>query len=67
MKEGGTSLNKTFREYNLVFKGLTLISQSWDNVLVSYGLLSLTTTDIGGFLSANAYVAVNHKIKTQEC
>ena len=22
MKEGGTSLNKTFREYNLVFKGL---------------------------------------------
>ena len=23
MKEGGTSLNKTFREYNLVFKGLT--------------------------------------------
>ena len=24
MKEGGTSLNKTFREYNLVFKGLNL-------------------------------------------
>ena len=22
MKEGGTSLNKTFREYNLVFQGL---------------------------------------------
>ena len=26
MKEGGTSLNKTFREYNLVFKGLTDLS-----------------------------------------
>ena len=26
MKEGGTSLNKTFREYNLVFKGLTVCS-----------------------------------------
>ena len=24
MKEGGTSLNKTFREYNLVFKGLNI-------------------------------------------
>ena len=24
VKEGGTSLNKTFREYNLVFKGLTV-------------------------------------------
>ena len=24
VKEGGTSLNKTFREYNLVFKGLTI-------------------------------------------
>ena len=22
VKEGGTNLNKTFREYNLVFKGL---------------------------------------------
>ena len=27
MKEGGSSLNKTFREYNLVFKGLRRISQ----------------------------------------
>ena len=26
MKEGGTSLNKTFREYNLVFKGLNMAS-----------------------------------------
>ena len=26
MKEGGTSLNKTFREYNLVFKGLKIFS-----------------------------------------
>ena len=25
MKEGGTSLNKTFREYNLVFKGLNSV------------------------------------------
>ena len=25
MKEGGTSLNKTFREYNLAFKGLNMI------------------------------------------
>ena len=24
MKEGGTSLSKAFREYNLVFKGLTV-------------------------------------------
>ena len=24
MKEGGTSLNKTFREYNLVFKGIII-------------------------------------------
>ena len=28
MKEGGTSLNKTFREYNLVFKGLRLENTS---------------------------------------
>ena len=27
VKEGGTSLNKTFREYNLVFKGILLIKE----------------------------------------
>ena len=27
MKEGGTSLNKTFREYNLVFKRLTEVQR----------------------------------------
>ena len=25
VKEGGTSLNKTFMEYNLVFKGLSMV------------------------------------------
>ena len=29
MKEGGTSLNKTFREYNLVFKGLSINRRQW--------------------------------------
>ena len=28
MKEGGTSLNKTFREYNLVFKRLNIVEFS---------------------------------------
>ena len=28
VKEGGNSLNKTFREYNLVFKRVLLLKQS---------------------------------------
>ena len=28
MKEGGTSLHKTFRQINLVFKGFNLINRS---------------------------------------
>ena len=32
MKEGGTSLNKTFREYNLVFKRLNIVEFSNNNL-----------------------------------
>ena len=37
MKEGGSSLNKTFREYNLVFKGLnnTVLSFSGINNFIN--------------------------------
>ena len=28
LKEGGTNLRKTFREYNLVFKGLIVVSMA---------------------------------------
>ena len=35
MKEGGSSLNKTFREYNLVFKGL---KKTCMNIISSAGL-----------------------------
>ena len=33
VKEGGTSLNKTFREYNLVTEGLTYVSK-YENFLL---------------------------------
>ena len=34
MKESGTSRNKTFRQYNLVFKGLTQICIALEAVLL---------------------------------
>ena len=58
MKEGGTSLNKTFREYNLVFKGLT---QKWP-IHLSHKCPIPIPQGIGGMMCTeivmNAYVAV---------
>ena len=51
MKEGGSSLNKTFREYNLVFKGLR--EKVWVRVRVRAGASECITWFLFCFLLQN--------------
>ena len=45
MKEGGTSLNRTFREYNLVFKRLKHMNMAKNGFWMYFLLMS--SADIG--------------------
>ena len=60
MKEGGTSLHKTFREYNLVFEGLRARSISYNFLVADYLYSTATLSFDTSVKSAPCYGLLNY-------